>query len=115
MKKIALLLYPVTGLFQSVFLRLHLFLLHALTRDFYDSHTVLVVLGKRLHGVALIFGSNDRATHTGLHSRRNDFLRPFLGILHIQLRCSRGFICISGYLYVAILMRLDKISYLLNL
>ena len=67
MKKIALLLYPVTGLFQSVFLRLHLFLLHALTRDFYDSHTVLVVLGKRLHGVALIFGSNDRATHPGLH------------------------------------------------
>lgn len=58
MKKIALLLYPVTGLFQSVFLRLHLLLLHALTRDFYDSYTVLVVLGKRLHGVALIFGSN---------------------------------------------------------
>ena len=54
MKKITLLLYPVTGLFQSVFLRLHLFLLHALTRDFYDSYTVLVVLGKRLHSVPYI-------------------------------------------------------------
>ena len=38
-----------------------------LTEDAINGIDVYKRQGKRLHVVALIFGSNDRATHTGLH------------------------------------------------